>query len=121
MRSLRVREIDVPQRPDEESWEYRMRRAMREALTEKDFGDLARVLMDKAKAGDRTALQIVLGQLVNAGPKTLVVHQHFDGKKKRKANGQAQYIPGPEDVASDVAKLRNQKGLPPVQYPIGDE
>lgn len=128
MKTLRIRDIAVPQRPDEDCWTVKMRRAMLKALTEEDFADLARSLMTKAKAGDRTALQVVLGQVLQPGPKTLVVHQHFQPRKNKrgkpgrpkKINGNGHvslpYEPSPEEIERQVNEKRGQKGLPPATW-----
>jgi hypothetical protein len=133
MKTMRLTDIAVPQRPDEDCWTVKMRRAMQDALTECDFSDLARTLMDRAKAGDKTALQIVLGQVLSPGPKTLVVHQHFQPRKKsaarsKKINGRGTQVaqqslprhdPPIEEVERQVNELRRQKGLSPATWDRG--
>ena len=128
--TLRIRDITVPQLPDEDCWTVKMRRAMQEALTEEDFADLAKSLMAKAKAGDKAALQVVLGQVLSPGPKTVTINQHFHQQRKgRKAarverigsNSTPGYMPKPQDISNRVAKLRAAKGLPAVEYDAGDE
>jgi len=119
---IKLREITVPQLPEQETWAAKMRAAMRAAITEEDVAAVASKIVEDAKAGNRQAQAQLLG-LLNSGPKTITVNQYRVVRRRKRRGSKDRVVeprrePTLEEVRDRAAELRRRAGKPVHVAPV---
>jgi len=77
-RSLLLR--DIPEQlPEEQSYQARLREAIYDGVTEADVTEVIKGIVERAKRGDKVAIQQMMDYVLGAktAPKSVTIENHF--------------------------------------------